>query len=87
MNLKEYLVTNNSTLLDNPKNILILEWLEANTLCTPVEISEKTQISLQEVNEIIQILYKNYLISFKSDKNIFIRFFIIRISVLLPKRE
>lgn len=68
MNIKEYLQTNNSLLLETPKNILILEWLEANSFCTPIEISNNTHISLQEVNEILQILYKNSLISFNENK-------------------
>lgn len=68
MNIKEYLQTNNSPLFENPKNILILEWLEANAFCTPIEISKNTHILLQEVNEILQILYKNSLISFNEDK-------------------
>lgn len=68
MNTKEYLITNSSPLLDNPKNIFILEWLEANTFCTPLDISKSTKISLTEVNEILQILYKNSLVSFTNEK-------------------
>lgn len=70
MSIKEYLQTNNSPLFETPKNILILEWLEANIFCTPIEISKNIHLSLQEVNEILQILYKNSLISFYEDKYI-----------------
>lgn len=68
MNIREYLKTNDFPLFETPKNILILEWLEANAFCTPIDISKNTHIPLQEVNEIVQILYKNYLISFSGDK-------------------
>lgn len=68
MNVKEYLMTNSSPLLDNPKNILILEWLEANSFCSPIEISTRINLPIQEINEIIQILYKNNLITFCNNK-------------------
>lgn len=68
MNSKTYLMTNSIPLLDNPKNILILEWLEGNSFCTLAEISSKTNIPLKEVSEIIQILYKNNLVTYNSDK-------------------
>ena len=68
MNVKTYLKTNSSPLLDNPKNILILEWLEGNSFCTLTEISTRTNIPLKEINEIIQILYKNNLVTYNKDK-------------------
>lgn len=68
MNVKEYLITNNLPLLDNPKNIFILEWLEANAFCTPLEISINTKIPLKEINDILQTLYKNALVSFNEEK-------------------
>lgn len=68
MNVKTYLMTNSSPLLDNPKNILILEWLEGNSFCTLTEISTRTNIPLKEVSEIIQILYKNNLVTYIEDK-------------------
>lgn len=68
MNVKTYLMTNSSPLLDNPKNILILEWLEGNSFCSPTEISTRTNIPLKEVNNIIQILYKNNLVAYNKNK-------------------
>lgn len=68
MNVKTYLMTNSSPLLDNLQNILILEWLEGNSFCTLNDISTRTNIPLNQVNEIIQILYKNNLIMCSEDK-------------------
>lgn len=68
MNVKEYLNINSSPLLDDPQNILLLEWLEANAFCTPAEISKYTKISLNKVNDILHILYKNSLVSFRGEK-------------------
>ncbi len=68
MNIKTYLTTNSSPLLDNPKNVLILEWLEGNSFCTLTEISTKTNIPLKEISEILQILYKNNLVICIEDK-------------------
>lgn len=68
MNAKTYLVANSSPLLDNPKNILILGWLEGNSFCTLTEISTRTNISLKEISEIILILYKNNLVAYNKDQ-------------------
>lgn len=68
MNIKTYLMTNSSPLLDNPQNILILEWLEGNSFYTLKEISARTNIPLNQVSEIIQILYKNNLVTYIEDK-------------------
>lgn len=68
MNVKEYLIINNTPLLDDSKNIFILEWLEANAFCTPLEISQSTNISLGEIHETLQVLYKNSLVSFIGER-------------------
>ena len=68
MNVKEYLLINNTPLLNDSKNVFILEWLEANSFCTPFEISQSTNISLSEIHKILQVLYKNSLISLIDEK-------------------
>lgn len=68
MDIKTYLMTNSSPLLDNPQNILVLEWLERNSFYTLKEISARTNIPLNQVSEIIQILYKNNLVTYIEDK-------------------
>lgn len=68
MNVKEYVFVNNYPLLDNPKNLFMLEWLETKAFCTPSEISEYTRIPQKEVNDILQTLYKNSLVSFSDER-------------------
>lgn len=68
MSVKEYLVKNSTPFLDNYKNVLMLEVLESNAFSTPNEMAEYTRIPLNEVNEILQILYNNSLVSFNKER-------------------
>lgn len=67
MNLKEYLQVNSEPILNDERNIFILLWLERKGYATENGISKTTNIPIQDINEILQLLYKNGLISIWED--------------------
>lgn len=63
MNMKEYLLNNAGPLLKDEKNVFILLWIEGKGIATALDISKATNISLSEVNTVLQKLFKNQLIN------------------------
>lgn len=68
MGLKDYISINTQPILENKKNIFLLLWLEKKGFATVSDISKSTNISTSEIICILQILYKNELVSVFEDE-------------------
>lgn len=63
MDLKEYLMSNSEPIFGNEGNVFILLWLEQKGRATTLDIARTTNISVNDITKILNILYKNELVS------------------------
>lgn len=68
MNIRDYLFINSEPLLDDERNIIVLEWLEGQGNSTAKKIATSLNISECDTNKILQTLYKNTFITCEDNK-------------------